>query len=564
MTIRKYDQYQYHFEVVNPVNNIPDNHPCFIIDSVVESLDFDEFNSNYIDSVGMPIYDRELLLKIDLMGIIDGILSSRRICERLNYDDVYKFLAGGHKPNFRTLCISRHENAEKFEEALLKINIIGRSMGIVTLTHISTDGSYFKGNASVNKLFTKKDMEIIDELIQQRYDIDREENLLYGDKNHVIVEEDFYNTIQDLINGDIVENTIELIKKDKDNMEVEKKVVKTVEKEIEKPKLKRISKKNKDIAIKAISGDEDALKKIKAVKKKLGEKWQDKVNMTDPDTFAGKNKKGVFQSLYNIIFSVDSDSKFILANNMSDSYVDTNQLVPMLKKLKNIGLIKSDSKVSADCIFNTIEALEYMENESIDGLVPEKYDSSIIKNQDYEAENEFHKHNFDYTLENDCFICPEGNILPFKNQYKDGRRVYYTNECKNCCVKDKCAKNQNVRVITAYKGDYYKQRMKSKMQSPKYQEEYKKRSSTAESPLGDIKHNNKLDEFTVRGTAKVYVESIKFSISHNVRTLAKAISEKGLNVRKIMKEIIKDLKNIDFLNNFHKIFIQINIVIIYN
>ena len=244
MTIRKYDQYQCRFEVVNPVDNIPDNHPCFIIDSVVESLDFDEFNSGYIDTAGMPMYNRKFLLKIDLMGAIDGILSSRKICERLGYDDVYKFLAGGQKPNFRTLCISRHDNEEKFEEALVKINIIGRSLGIVILDHVSTDGSYFKGNASVNQLFTEKDMEIIDELIQKRYDIDRDENLLYGDENHGIVEEDFYNAIQDLVNDDIVENAVELIKKDKNTKEIKKKVFKTVEKNIEKPKLKRISKKN--------------------------------------------------------------------------------------------------------------------------------------------------------------------------------------------------------------------------------------------------------------------------------------------------------------------------------
>jgi transposase len=269
MTIRNYDQYQCYFKVVNPLDNIPDNHPCFIIDAVVESLDFDEFESSYGDSMGMPIYHRKMLLKIDLMGTIDGILSSRKICARLGYDDVYKFLAGGHKPDFRTLCISRHENAEKFEEALLKINIIGRTMGIVTLNHISNDGSYFKGNASTNKLFTEKDMEIIDELIEQRYNVDRDENLLYGDKNYGIVEEDFYNTIQELINGDIVENTMELIKKDKSDKEVEKKVIKTVEKKIKKPKLKRISKKNKNVAKKAIEGDKSTLKKIKTVKKNL-------------------------------------------------------------------------------------------------------------------------------------------------------------------------------------------------------------------------------------------------------------------------------------------------------
>jgi transposase len=209
MTIRKYDQYQCRFKVDNPLDSIPENHPCFVVDAIVESLDFSEFNSKFIDTPGMPMYDRKLLLKIDLMGLIDGILSSRKVCEQLLYNDVYKFLAGGHVPNFRTLCIARHDNKEMFKKALLSIVVVGRKLGIVTLKHISTDGSYFKANASVNQLFTEDDVKILEELIQKRIDIDNSENLLYGDENYGIVEEDFYNSIQEIIKENIIDKAIE-------------------------------------------------------------------------------------------------------------------------------------------------------------------------------------------------------------------------------------------------------------------------------------------------------------------------------------------------------------------
>ena len=188
MTIRKYDQYQYRLEVVNPLDNIPKDHTCFIVDAVVESLDYSEFESKYSDSVGMPIYHRKLMLKIDLMGTIDGILSSRKICNQVKFNDVYKFLSGGHQPDFRTLCISRHDNKEMFEKAMLALVAMGINFGIVDLNHISIDSSYFKGNASVSKLFTEKDLEIIEELIKQRIDTDNDENFLYGDENYGIVE----------------------------------------------------------------------------------------------------------------------------------------------------------------------------------------------------------------------------------------------------------------------------------------------------------------------------------------------------------------------------------------
>jgi len=563
MTIRTYDQYQCSFKVDNPLKNIPKDHPCFIVDAVVESLDFSEFESKYCDTVGMPMYHRKLLLKIDLMGAIDGILSSRKICKQLFFNDVYKFLAGGHKPDFRTLCISRHDNDEMYEKALLSIVLMGKKLGIVTLNHISTDGTYFKGDASVNNLFTEEDVKVLDELIQSRIDIDKTENLLYGDENHGIVEEDYYNAIQELINEDILDCTLEDIKNEIETDEIENNAIEIVKKEVKRPKLRKVTKKIKKVAKKVINGEKKASQKVKAVKSKLEDGWQDKVNMTDPDTFAGKNKEGVFQSLYNIIFACDSDSKFVVATGVADSYVDTNQLIPMLEKLKRMGLIRKDTIVSADSIFNNGKALQYLEEEEIKGLIPDKYEASVSKNRDYEAENKYHKHNFTYDFKKDHYICLEGKILPFKNQYKDGRKVYYHNECKNCQAKDKCSQKQNTRIISAYAGEQSRQRMKIEMTKPKNQEEYKKRSSTAESPIGDIKHNNKFREFTVRGGEKVYAESLKFSFSHNARILVRILSEQGLNIIKTMKDVSKKLKNTSKLNIFSKIFIKIQTVILY-
>ena len=70
-------------------------------------------------------------------------------------------------------------------------------------------------------------------------------------------------------------------------------------------------------------------------------------------------------------------------------------------------------------------------------------------------------------------------------------------------MKEECTKKQNTIVISAYKCEQYKQRMKIKMKHPIIKK-YKKRSSTAESPIDDIKHNNKLEKFTLRGKEKVY------------------------------------------------------------
>lgn len=95
MALRKYDQYQTSFEVSNLVSKIPSNHGCFLVDDLVESLDFDKVHQKFEGTVGQPAYNRKALLKIDLMGAWEGILSSRKLEEQTKVNDVYRFLSGG-------------------------------------------------------------------------------------------------------------------------------------------------------------------------------------------------------------------------------------------------------------------------------------------------------------------------------------------------------------------------------------------------------------------------------------------------------------------------------------
>jgi len=67
MALRKYDQYQTSFELNNLVSKIPSNHGCFLVDDLVESLDFDKVNSKFEGTVCQPSYNRKVFLKIGLM-----------------------------------------------------------------------------------------------------------------------------------------------------------------------------------------------------------------------------------------------------------------------------------------------------------------------------------------------------------------------------------------------------------------------------------------------------------------------------------------------------------------
>jgi transposase len=53
---------------------IPENHTCFLVDEVVESIDYREIEKRYEGS-GHPAYHPKIMLKLLIKGTIDGLRS---------------------------------------------------------------------------------------------------------------------------------------------------------------------------------------------------------------------------------------------------------------------------------------------------------------------------------------------------------------------------------------------------------------------------------------------------------------------------------------------------------
>lgn len=75
----------------------------FLVENVLEQIDFEKYNSKFFKTPGQKAYDREILLGIVLKGAIDGGLSGREVGRRVQTDLSYMYLTGMEKPNFRTI-----------------------------------------------------------------------------------------------------------------------------------------------------------------------------------------------------------------------------------------------------------------------------------------------------------------------------------------------------------------------------------------------------------------------------------------------------------------------------
>ena len=64
-------------------NLIPEDHPCYFIKNVVDLVDCSKANQEFRGKPGEFAYPRELLLRLILMSVFDGGLSSGCLQEKL-------------------------------------------------------------------------------------------------------------------------------------------------------------------------------------------------------------------------------------------------------------------------------------------------------------------------------------------------------------------------------------------------------------------------------------------------------------------------------------------------
>jgi transposase len=89
---------------------IPEDHICYLIESLVDSLDYSLFDIRY-SGAGYPAYHPRVLLKLLIMGVLDRVRSSRRLARNARDNVGYMYLSEKLTPDFRTISDFRKDNA---------------------------------------------------------------------------------------------------------------------------------------------------------------------------------------------------------------------------------------------------------------------------------------------------------------------------------------------------------------------------------------------------------------------------------------------------------------------
>ena len=143
---------------------IPDNHICFFVEEFVESLDFSGFDM-INEGPGHPSYHPRILMKILLQGMLSKERSSRKLASASRENFVFMYLAEKVKPDFRTLCCFRRQNASFIKEAFKESIKLADKHQLLDLSMISIDGTTISANANKKKSLKPEQVEKIEKAI---------------------------------------------------------------------------------------------------------------------------------------------------------------------------------------------------------------------------------------------------------------------------------------------------------------------------------------------------------------------------------------------------------------
>ena len=467
---------------------IPKDHICFLVEDVVDKLDFSNFDIKY-SGVGHPAYHPRIICKILTQSMIDRVRPSRAIARNARENVVFMYLAENLAPDFRTISDFRKGNCQLLKD-IFKITIsAAKELGAIGLEQLSIDGSKLKACASNNSTVTKEQLDVIEQYVntelKEGIEIDKAEDKHFKDCRG-------YDQLK----------------------ETDKKKIKSL---IAKY-YKQIKKDNHD----RVSEIKDT---IKDARKELEDNELDKVSLTDQEARFMKNKKGRIELSYNPQITVDHKSGIIVANDVCKETTDHHQLEPQVELVEeNCGELKGGTKISIDNGYYKGKNLDYLNKKKLDGYIPDQEMSQKAKGKKIKI-NKFDKRNFKYNEREDRYICPEGKSLVFQREGFDKRkkknlRLYKGISCKTCQDHKHCTKRKDgIRYVKMYPFEKERREMAKKMQTQKAKKVYKERKQVVEPVIGHYKENLGFRDFLTRGLGTVKNEFNLVCAAHNLKKI---------------------------------------------
>jgi transposase len=466
----------------NVFDLLPKDHDCFIYADIFKAIDTSAIEKAY-HPLGQHAYHPQLITSILIYAYSHGVFSSREIQQKCTQDLAFMHISHMSCPNFRVLSDYRKNNRDFFLDCFQQSVKLALKLKMVSLGHISLDGSKFKANTSKHKAMSygrlkaqeSELIEAVDDLIRKATCCDEEQDSLYQESTGYSVPEDL------------------------------------------------IFKQNR---LEKIQAAKEALEKREAIlnpEKLIDNKKQ--ISFADNEARIMKNN-GAYDYCYNGQIVVDSDNQIIVAQHTSQNANDFLEVEPALAALADATDSRPVDKMSLDNGYFSGSNLEALDIASIDAYVATDREEKPANITLAESDRKFVKADFIYQSERDCFVCPAGESMVTNPSSTAKRKSYQAavKTCQSCVLLVRCssAKKKGGREIRTDKHEPARQAMNQKMESGSAKEIYARRKVIVEPAFGHIK-NSGFRGFSLRGKEKVAGEFSLVCAAYNFKKIVRKV-----------------------------------------
>jgi len=274
-----------------------------------------------------------------------------------------------------------------------------------------------------------------------------------------------------------------------------------------------------------------------------------KSNRTDNESAKMATSKGVIQG-YTGVAAVDAKHQVIVEAQAHGSGSEQELLLPTVQALQDV--LAPDTLLTADAGYHSEANLAALAQMDRPALIPDngmrarderfaeqgKYQQQPDPLHDKSATKKaaplYGPQDFHFDRETHTCVCPAGQRL-----YGNGRECQIGGyiaikfrgseaACVPCAQRDKClrtphkTKTRQVAFFVGKRADKnaHTERMRQRIDSAEGRALYGQRFATVEPVFANLRHNKKLDRFTLRGRAKVDAQWKLFALVHNIEKLA--------------------------------------------
>jgi len=475
----------------------------YALDYLVDhELDLSALHVRYSnDATGAPAYDPAVLLKIVLLAYSRGLISSRSIERACRENVLFMALSGDSAPQFTTIAKFIRELAPQIQTLFTQVLLTCDAQGLIGRQMFAIDGVKLSSNAS------KERSGSFAELAHQA---DRMERAV---KKMIATHQNRDSTSGD--EDDVGINTQRMTRLQTEAARIRDFLVRNTE-------------------------------------RKSGKGAIRKSNVTDNDSAKMATAKGVIQG-YTAVAAVDSAHQVIVAAQAHGSGSEQSTLLPTVAQTDAVR--SPNTLITADAGYHSEANLKALHDQGIPALVAD----NLMRRRDERFKNQgkykelpdplydkgestrkdtklFSPRDFSHDAATNTCICPTGQHLYSNGSHcvTKGRTHHkFTGTqggCGPCKLRSQCLRYPErtpVRQVSFFARNqpsphHFTERMKQAIDSPRGRRLYGRRMATVEPVFANLRHNKRLDRFTLRGQVKVNTQWTLYCLVHNIEKLAKA------------------------------------------